>query len=256
MKQILEFDTSMQPAETTYNELAVTINAYKIAQGINSLQIHRVAAKISKALREAFLTWGDDDMTAAQMTALTAILQSQYGLVGYTSPIPMPILMVGGANPSAGLAVAATLTAGGTTNGVFVSVGEYRGGGSYGASGQVTNVGAGNVYAFIQALVTGDHPVALHIENWSNATFTFPLFATAFTVKDTTPTTTNLKLANNQVIPAAVPWGAGKLAAITDWYVAQNGNLYLADRYGAYYFTPQGNLFVPTFDEAVVLGAL
>jgi hypothetical protein len=251
MKLMLEFDLAMQPAELTLSQLTAKINAFVVEHEINSLQIHEVRRTKSRRLDEAFLTWGVGELGEEHVAELMAILASQFGLVGYTNPIPSPLVMAGGANPTAGLIVAATLPVGGDVSGVIVSVGESRGGGSYGASGLVKNVGAGNVYEFIQALVTGAYPLAIQIENWSSSPFTFPAIPTAYTVKDTTPTTQQLKLANNLTIPASVPWGGSVLAAYKGLYLAQTGDLYQGYQYGAY----QQSIFY-TFDEAAQFPAL
>lgn len=252
MKQILEFDTSMQPAETTYNELAVTINAYKIAQGINSLQIHRVAAKISKALREAFLTWGGDDMTAAQMTALTAILQSQYGLVGYTNPAGDPYGLWGiGLDETAGIATNPALEASDHGQQLYKALvvqashlDALTPSGWEWNIGQVYNSGTGNEYwpgsAYDWASDTEMMGTLLNFVvaymDWvplpSDVVFTVPK-ATVITVKNGAGTSLVLpSRANDLVVTLAAGtlpgWGGTEFKAWLD----TAGNLYLAQRYG------------------------
>lgn len=108
MKLMLEFDETMQPAELTLSQLTAKINAFTVEHEINSLQIHEVRRTKSRRLDEAFLTWGEGEMTEEHIALLMAILAAQFGLVGYTNPIPTSYAFGGGGVAATGGLVLAT----------------------------------------------------------------------------------------------------------------------------------------------------
>lgn len=90
MKQIYEFDYAAQDPELSQAQLESAVGAYVQAEGITSLVVHQKRSSKSKKLIEGFLSWGDGELTPEQLTSVSLILQSQYGLVGYTNPVPDP----------------------------------------------------------------------------------------------------------------------------------------------------------------------
>ena len=93
MKLSYEFDYEVQDPQTTQSELEVSINAFKAEEGLSCLQIHTKRTSKSKKLIEGFLTWGEGEITQTQLDAIAAILASQYGLVGYSPPLPEPLFI-------------------------------------------------------------------------------------------------------------------------------------------------------------------
>jgi len=108
MKLMLEFDLTMQPAELTLAQLTTKINAFIVEHEINSLQIHEVRRTKSRRLDEAFLTWGVGELSEEHVAQLMAILAAQFGLVGYTNPIPNAYTFGGGGVAATGGLVLAT----------------------------------------------------------------------------------------------------------------------------------------------------
>lgn len=248
MKQYLEFDESSgQSPDVTYSQLLPKIEAFKIEQHINSLQLHRVAASISKVLREAFLTWGHGDLTDEQMAALTAILHSQYGLVGYTPPIPTPFALVDGIDQTAGISYGASLP----TNAAAIALlqDQINAPGQYSSWGYVDNPqGTGNV--FTPLVSTADGPLLLNIMHYiaEIGTLTIPK-GTSLKIKDGVATETPILRTNDIVLNTNGEYSSTYMRA----WVTADGKLYLCELIGDTVFP---NVAYRSYDEAAQYPAL
>jgi len=92
-KQTFEFDTEQQPAELTFAQLKASIEAYALANSLNSLKVHSTKTKHGKKMLEGFATWGKGDLSQENLEGLSLIISSQPGLVGYSPPIPEPLIL-------------------------------------------------------------------------------------------------------------------------------------------------------------------
>ena len=235
MKQILEFDETQQSPELTLSQLKVSIDAFILTTGIKSLQVHEVRRTKSRTLAEAFLTWGNGELTDAQMQTLTAILHSQPGLVGYTPPIPGPLVLpVGLFSGAGGLA----------SNSAIPYLASYDTGlecyyaGPYGANSGSTagylRAGAGgNVYSYVQPNPFGYIHTSLmfFMARPSAAAVTLLPKAATFTLKDADENVITLApRAKDIVITPSTPppWDPSRYSGMLAFYIAADGKLYLS----------------------------
>ena len=243
MKQIYEFDTTMQPPEQTQAELETSIGAYKQSEGLDSLQIHQKRTSKAKKLIEGFLTWGAGDLTQGQLDAVEAILEAQPGLVGYIDPTPEPAHGFD-CTGIVGATLDLPVLAPGVNNRVAIAAGDLAGSGSFLSLGQLEDSGAGDVY-----VDRGTNGLTLpYLYLWlihqsEAGSMTIPAGDLTVSVDGS-----DLVLANENDI---VINGAGAYADTSEWYyIDEDGKLYLM------YSRPKGVTQYRTFEDAVAAGAV
>jgi len=257
MKLMLEFDLTMQPAELTLAQLTTKINAFIVEHEINSLQIHEVRRTKSRRLDEAFLTWGVGELSEEHIALLMEILAHQFGLIGYTAPIPEPLTLAGGSAVADGLTLAATLTPDTATVQRIVRLMEgYTGDAGGFVAGTIRNTGAGNVYSDgglnDPALIYTQLELSINGRDSSSRTLTIPK-TSAITLKDKAGNTKVLANRQNDIVltlPASL--GFDTSVILTVWLDSE-GKMYVASLQDRYTL---GDIAFRTFNDATAYPAL
>lgn len=223
MKMEIEFDLAMQPAETTLAELRTKIAAFIESTGVHSLQLHEIRRTKTRKLEEAFLTWGDTEMTQQQVIDLLDILEHQFGLVGYVSPTPEQ-LFLSGLDPTAGL-TCSTVIPGDTPFMIYVDRRNEVEANWANQGGILNSPGAGsNSFYLVDNQLPGNAALFMDAAPFGSS-FTLPKAAT-LTLKKADGSTLTLKRDNDIVLDPSM-FGFAFLHA----WITKTGDMYIKDRF-------------------------